>query len=153
MLQGMTSVGGGRLEFELDYCRSYPVLNIGLTLSRAYGWTTPLPRVGNIPFCRQSSWSCAVSGPRFCRLPSRRGGGKRRSLSAKNSIAGPPATLALCLALVRRSRREVRCSHQKAVDVVSAEEGRRFSGAPSLFTEQLHAAGKFSISRSLWSGS
>jgi hypothetical protein len=65
----------------------------------------------------------------------------------------PPATLALCLALVRRSRREVRCSHQKAVNVVSAEEGRRFSGAPSLFTEQLRAAGKFSISRSLWSGS
>jgi hypothetical protein len=46
---------------------------------------------------------------------------------------------------VRRSRREVRCNHQKAVDVVSAEEGRRFSGAPSLFTEQLRAAGKFSV--------
>jgi hypothetical protein len=54
---------------------------------------------------------------------------------------------------VQRLRREVRCSHQKAVDVVSAEEGRRFSGAPSLFTEHLRAAGKFSISRSLWSGS
>jgi hypothetical protein len=98
---------------------------------------TPLPRVGNIPFCRQSSRNCAALGPRFCRLPCRCGGRKRRSLSAKNGIAGPPATLALCLALVRRSRREVRCSHQKAVDVVSAEEGRRFSGAPLLFTEQV----------------
>jgi hypothetical protein len=38
---------------------------------------------------------------------------------------------------------EVRYSHQKAIDVVSAEEGRRFFGVPSLFTKQLRAASKF----------